>query len=317
MDKKKIFLFFVILIFIPFILDLILRFIWWLPITIPAIAEQKDWLGFLGGYLGIIVSILIVLWQQKAEKEQEVKGLLFYIKDILEYNCENYTKEYIEKLNNQAISLIWCPNLYQEEIKLKNFELTREDILLLYKNNHKNIIKLNEKIKEISNEYSLTLEEENNFKEAESLLKYYIREGKLPEESIILLDILIIASKYIYLGMKKRKIPDINILNKKLQNLNKKVLEKENFNLNSSNKEDILNEFLEFCKPLKDDYDSLKEKYFSGLYLLYKIVASDDIKIGIVLNEAICKKIKLSDFNKYFNLSDEMRIIIKEIETEI
>lgn len=105
MNKKKIFLFFIILVSVPIVLDLILRIIWLIPFS--AIVEQKDWLGFLGSYLGIIVSILIVLWQQENEKKQEIRGLLFYIKDILEYNCENYTKEYIEELNNQAVS-VFC-----------------------------------------------------------------------------------------------------------------------------------------------------------------------------------------------------------------
>lgn len=318
MNKKKIFLFFIILVSVPIVLDLILRVIWWLPITIPAIAEQKDWLGFLGSYLGIVVSILIVLWQQNNEKKQEIRGLLFYIKGILEYNCENYTKEYIEELNNQAVSLNWCPNSYKfyiEEIKLKSFELTREDILLLYKNNYRDIIKLNEKIKEVLSEYNLTLEEEKSFNKAESLLKLYIKEGKLPKESIVLLDILIVASKYFYYGMKN--ILDIDILNKKLQNLNNKILEKENFNLSPLHREDILNEFLIFSVPLKDDYESLKDKYILGLHLLFKIIALDDIKIGVALTEAICKKGKLFEREKYYALSDGMRIIIKEIETEI
>lgn len=316
MNKKKIFLFFIILVSVPIVLDLILRIIWLIPFS--AIVEQKDWLGFLGSYLGIIVSILIVLWQQENEKKQEIRGLLFYIKDILEYNCENYTKEYIEELNNQAVSLNWCPNSYKfyiEEIKLKSFELTREDVLLLYKNNYRDIIKLNEKIKELLNEYNLTLEEEKSFNKAESLLKLYVKEGKLPKESIILLDILIVASKYFYYGMKN--IPNIDILNKKLQNLNNKILQKENFNLSPLYREDILNEFLIFSIPLKDDYESLKDRYILGLHLLFKIIALDDIKIGVALTEAICKKGKLFEREKYYALSDEMRIIIKEIETEI
>lgn len=314
MNKKKIFLFFIILVSVPIILDLILRVIWLIPF--PAIAEQKDWLGFLGSYLGIVVSILIVLWQQDNEKKQEVKGLLFYIKDILEYNCENYTKEYIEELNNQAVSLNWCPNSYKfyiEEIKLKSFELTREDILLLYKNNHRDIIKLNEKIKEVLNEYNLTLEEEKSFNQAESLLKLYIKEGKLPKESIILLDILIVASKYFYFRMKN--IPNIDILNKKLQNLNNKILQKENFNLSPLHREDILNEFLIFSVPLKDDYESLKDRYILGLHLLFKIIALDDIKIGVALTEAICKKGKLFEREKYYVLSDKMKEIKMKIIT--
>ena len=314
MNKKKIFLFFIILVSVPIVLDLILRIIWLIPFS--AIAEQKDWLGFLGSYLGIVVSILIVLWQQENENKQEIRGLLFYIKDILEYNCENYTKEYIEELNNQAVSLNWCPNSYKfyiEEIKLKSFELTREDVLLLYKNNYRDIIKLNEKIKEVLNEYNLTLEEEKSFIKAESLLKFYIKEGKLPKESIILLDILIVASKYFYFRMKN--IPNIDILNKKLQNLNNKILQKENFNLSPLHREDILNEFLIFSIPLKDEYESLKDKYILGLHLLFKIIALDDIKIGVALTEAIYKKGKLFEREKYYALSDEMEEIKMKIIT--
>lgn len=242
MNKKKIFLFFVILTSIPFILDLILRVIWLIPF--PAIADQKDWLGFLGSYLGIIVSILIVLWQQNNEKKQEVRGLLFYINDILEYNCKNYTKEYIKKTNEKVASLNWCPSLCKEDIKLKSFELTREEILLLYKNDYKDIIKLNEEIRETLNEYDLNLEEEKSFEKAEVLLKTSIKEGKLPKEVNILLDILIMISKYFYCGMKN--ISNINMLNEKLQNLSNKALQKEDFNLNPLYKEDILNDFLIF-----------------------------------------------------------------------
>ena len=227
MNKKKIFLFFIILTSIPFILDLILRVIWLIPF--PAIADQKDWLGFLGSYLGIVVSILIVLWQQNNEKNQEVRGLLLYIKDILEYNCENYKKEYIEELNNQAASLIWCPNLYQEKIKLKNFELTREEVLLLYKNDYAGIVKLNEKIKETLNDYSLTISEENSFKEVESLLKNFIKKGKFPKEIMVLLDILINLSQYFYYGRennskykynkyKIRRVETENFIKKKILN---------------------------------------------------------------------------------------------------
>ena len=75
MNKKKIFLFFIILVFVPIVLDLILRIIWLIPFS--AIVEQKDWLGFLGSYLGIIVSILIVLWQQENEKNKKLEDYYF------------------------------------------------------------------------------------------------------------------------------------------------------------------------------------------------------------------------------------------------
>lgn len=305
MNKNKYIVFLLILIFIPFMIDIILRIIWLIPY--PSIADQKDWLGFLGSYLGIVVSILIVLWQQENEKKQEVRGLLFYIKNILEYNCKNYTKEYIKKTNKKVATLNWCPSLYKEEIKLKSFELTREEILLLYKNNYENIIKLNEEIKETLNDYDLNLEEEKSFEKAEFLLKVSIKEGKLPEESIILLDILIVISKYFYYGMKN--IPNINILNENLKKLNNKILQEENFNLNPLYKENILNEFLIFSTPLRNDYEILKEKYILGLHLLFKIIALDDIKIGTDLTEAICKKGKLFEIEKYYNLSDKMEKI--------
>ncbi len=305
MNKKKIFLFFIILTSIPFILDLILRVIWLIPF--PAIADQKDWLGFLGSYLGIVVSILIVLWQQNNEKNQEVRGLLLYIKDILEYNCENYKKEYIEELNNQAASLIWCPNLYQEKIKLKNFELTREEVLLLYKNDYAGIVKLNEKIKETLNDYSLTISEENSFKEVESLLKNFIKKGKFPKEIMVLLDILINLSQYFY--YEEKITLNISIINIKLEELKQKILLKKDFKLNFLQEKNNLIEFLEFCKPFKNDYETFKEKYIRGLILLFKIAFSYNYELGIILNKAIYKKIKLFQFDKYFDLSNEIKNI--------
>ena len=91
--------------------------------------------------------------------------------------------------------------------------------------------------------------------------------------------------------------------------MNNKVLQKENFNLNPLYKENILNEFLIFSTPLRNDYEILKEKYILGLHLLFKIIALDDMKIGTDLTEAICKKGKLFEIEKYYNLSDKMEKI--------
>ena len=72
-----------------------------------------------------------------------------------------------------------------------------------------------------------------------------------------------------------KNIPNIDILNKKLQNLNNKILQKENFNLSPLYREDILNEFLNFLSLLKMINESLKDRYILGLHLLFKIIALD------------------------------------------
>ena len=73
---------FIIILIFPFILDWILRFIWWIPISIKESTSLRDWLGFLGAYFGVIGAISVVWWQhienKKQLEEQDSKQKKYY-----------------------------------------------------------------------------------------------------------------------------------------------------------------------------------------------------------------------------------------------
>lgn len=81
----------------PFILDWVLRFIWWIPIPINESASLSEWLGFLGAYFGVIGAIGGIWWQldkEKREKEKEIfesqKGALIKFLHLTQNTAERY-----------------------------------------------------------------------------------------------------------------------------------------------------------------------------------------------------------------------------------
>lgn len=134
------------------------------------IGTIDGWLGFLGGYFGVLGAIGTFWWQLNEEKKSEIKGLLFYIMDELKKNLNTYNLEYIEKINNQACSLIWLPNYTGFNLSLNSLALTKEEILLLYKHDYHNLIKLNSKIDNIIKQYKITEREEFIYQEVDSLI---------------------------------------------------------------------------------------------------------------------------------------------------
>lgn len=72
----------------PFILDWVLRFIWWIPIPIKESASLGEWLGFLGAYFGVIGAIGGIWWQLNEEKKEiKLKSSTLLISQ-LEIICE-------------------------------------------------------------------------------------------------------------------------------------------------------------------------------------------------------------------------------------
>lgn len=47
------------------------------------IGSVDGWLGFFGGYFGVLGAIGTVWWQLNEGKNSEIKGLLFYITSVL------------------------------------------------------------------------------------------------------------------------------------------------------------------------------------------------------------------------------------------
>lgn len=134
------------------------------------IGSIDGWLGFLGGYLGVLGAVGAVWWQLNEEKKSEIKGLVLYITDELKKNLDTYNLEYIEKINNQACSLIWLPNYTRFKLSLNSLALTKEEILLLYKHDYHNLIKLNSEIDNIIKQYQFDEYEEFIYQEVDSLI---------------------------------------------------------------------------------------------------------------------------------------------------
>ena len=122
----------VILIF-PFILDWILRFIWWIDIPIKESAAIGEWLGFLGAYFGIIAAICGIWWQLNEEKRKQQLGSL----KILKYSLELILSKLDSKINERITQYIF----------LNSNIITDIDNLLL---KQKNIEELKEYFKNIS-----------------------------------------------------------------------------------------------------------------------------------------------------------------------
>lgn len=292
----------IIFIFVfPFILDWVLRFIWWIPIPIKESASLDEWLGFLGAYFGVIGAIGGIWWQLNEEKKSEIQGLLFYIKDILEDNLKNCTEKYIFETNNQAVSVLWTPNYQKIELKLKNFDLSKEEILLLYKHNYRNLIILNKKIDKIINSYKLTNEEEFILRKAEDFIK-----NKLPESSIkqsILKIFLLVLEFSNYFYYYPSSNIDKNHINKILNELDQSLIF-DFFSKHTNN--EIISKFNSqinnlFIEMEDTSYEEIKNKYISSFLILYKIIIVFDINLGICLSNLFQKKLLLFK-NEFYHL---------------
>lgn len=95
----------------PFILDLVLRFIWWIPIPIKESAPLSEWLGFLGAYFGVIGAIAVVWWQLFENKKQKSLGIKKYILHILESNSLDSSTFYF----GYAFSIKYKEGVFKKE----------------------------------------------------------------------------------------------------------------------------------------------------------------------------------------------------------
>lgn len=295
--KKNIFLL-ILLLTIPEIL-LFLVFI------LKDTFSLDGWFSFLGGYFGVIGAIGGIWWQLNEEKKSEIQGLLFYIKDILEDNLKNCTEKYIFETNNQAVSVLWMPNYQKIELKLKNFDLSKEDILLLYKHNYRNLIILNKKIDEIINSYKLTNEEEFILRKAEDFIKNELPESSIKQsikQSILKIFLLILEfSNYFYYYPSSNI--DKNHINKILNELNQSLIF-DFFSKHTDN--EIIGKFNSqinnlFIEMEDTSYEEIKNKYISSFLILYKIIIVFDINLGICLSNLFQKKLLLFK-NEFYHL---------------
>lgn len=282
------------------------------------IGSVDGWLGFLGGYFGVLGAILAVYLQLHEEKTSEIQGLLLYIKNIIEENCKNYTPIYISQLDNEAKSIIWLPNYQEVEIKLKSFDLSKEDILLLYKHRFDSLVELNSKINSTLKSYSLNNDEEFIFNELESFLK---KLKTLPdfnqeflEEIEKIFYINIVFSEYFYYYPQKNiELQDIN---DRLKNFNVELISEKIFNKPTYSKkvDEHYKRLLTFFKEIKEiDYNIIGERYCLGLHLLTMMVRIYNVDLGKRLTNVIAKKIYFFS-NENFKLYEEMSIISKKLE---
>lgn len=91
---------FIIILVFPFVLDWILRFIWWIPIPIKESASLDEWLGFLGAYFGVIGAIAVVWWQHIENKKQFEKQLAEN-KQLAEMQIESQKEMFEKQLNEE------------------------------------------------------------------------------------------------------------------------------------------------------------------------------------------------------------------------
>lgn len=85
---------FIVILIFPFILDWILRFIWWIDISIKESASVGEWLGFLGAYFGVIGAIAVVWWQHIENKKQ-------FEKQLAEMQIESQKEMFEKQLNEE------------------------------------------------------------------------------------------------------------------------------------------------------------------------------------------------------------------------
>lgn len=129
----------------PFILDWVLRFIWWIPIPIKESAPLSEWLGFLGAYFGVIGAIAVVWWQLNEEKVRETinknetelesaitflitfretcENYIYFISNVGEFNSSNDYSNNIFKIND---------SLFNASIKETNIMVRSQCIELFY-----------------------------------------------------------------------------------------------------------------------------------------------------------------------------------------
>lgn len=299
----------------PFLFVLVLKFIY---AYVPGeeIGDPGDWISFTGSYLGVIGAVGAVWWQMRKEERDEIKGLLFYIKKILKNNKENYTLEYMYKINSQALSVatIWYRDV--SKINLKNFKLEKEDELLLYKHGYSDYIELNDRISKIIDSYYFTFKEENIFFEIFKLYKKNKIEQKSLEQKNLekeidkINDILLNLAQYFScLSSKpfknKEKLAEIK---NQISSLNKKTIER--YTRDNEPLKYLDEKFLVLCATTtkKDVKKKIQEIYSFFINIYFIFITDTSLDYENILPSVISKK-------KYL-FSDDYENLISEISEE-
>lgn len=132
----------------PFILDWVLRFIWWIPIPINESASLSEWLGFLGAYFGVIGAIGGIWWQLNEEKRKQQLGslrIIEYYLTILSSRLGETTKNF-ENKKVKFYKYMFFNGLFIDNNLLEHNKdysiISKKDIKIL-NDNIKNISSLN------------------------------------------------------------------------------------------------------------------------------------------------------------------------------
>lgn len=158
----------------PFILDWVLRFIWWIPIPIKESAPLSEWLGFLAAYFGVIGAIGGIWWQLDKEKKEKEKEVFESQKNALMsflYLTQNTAKKYYD-FSGAFITLLKKDSNFKN-ISYKTFEYNKT----LY----------NDLVFKVPPKFQETILKTMN-KFDDFLLKDYLRKSKANEELLAFLN---------------------------------------------------------------------------------------------------------------------------------
>lgn len=307
----------------PFLFILVLKFIY---AYVPGeeIGDKGDWISFAGGYLGVIGAVCIVWYQMKKEEKDEIRGLLYYIKDILECNKNNYTLEYMEKINSQALSLKSYRENTTFKVTLKDLDLNKVDKLLLYKHRYINFIKLDDKIKKTINSYDFVTQEKNIVEKIKKYIEKKKEENKgdsiLFELEIIFNITLKISAIYSYSNSRKKikkEKDSFEEIDKEISKLNRKEIRDFISSLISFEKLSFYDKIIfSICENEKN----LKEKYLFCLRFLYEgvVLYQDNYEedYGAIIKNILEKKRYLFS-EDYENLISKIEKEYKELEEKL
>lgn len=139
---------FIAILVFPFILDWILRFIWWVDIPLKESATIGEWLGFLGAYFGIIAAICGIWWQLNEEKRKQQLGslrIIEYYLIILSSKLEETTTSF-EGKNVKFHKYMFSNGLFIDNKLLaydKDYSIISKKDIKILSDNIKNISSLN------------------------------------------------------------------------------------------------------------------------------------------------------------------------------
>lgn len=304
---------FILILIFPFILDWILRFIWWIDIPIKENASAGEWLGFLGAYFGVIGAIGGIWWQLNEEKRKTELGYLILLKCFIK---DLQKDEYFDKKIKYLFDYLPIAVGVSENT---DYLLISSSRINLLKNNFTKIshldiglviFKIIESLEFIENQFTLI--------KAQSL-KIRLRFNEIFSEIFKLSDELI-KKDFFYL---KYRLSSENYRNSILNDLQNNVSIRSLDNLRFSSEEKTKLESISTIKQLTElnqavtDLITLSNKVFSinnkNEFISYDLIDFAHFleEIGSVLFDAP------SPLYNHTKLKEQFEEIIPELEKEI